>query len=73
MLNSEELIGRAEYLMKQTRCRINQCSYNQVQLHICCIITSLAVAVTSCVFFTMTHAMLGFLVPPVIISMILMV
>jgi hypothetical protein len=34
MVNSEELIGTTEYLTLETRCRINQCLYNRVQLYI---------------------------------------
>jgi hypothetical protein len=30
MVNSEELIGTAEYLTLQTRCRINRCHYKRV-------------------------------------------
>jgi len=29
MVNSEELIGTAEYLTLQGRCRINRCRYNR--------------------------------------------
>ena len=33
MVNSEESIGTTEYLTLQTRCRINRCRYNRVQLY----------------------------------------
>jgi hypothetical protein len=32
MVNSEELIGTAEYLTLWTRCGISQCRYNRVRL-----------------------------------------
>jgi hypothetical protein len=34
MVNSEELIGIIEYLTLYTRCRLNRCRYNRVQLHV---------------------------------------
>jgi hypothetical protein len=34
MVNSEELIGAAEYLMLQMRCHINRCCYNQAPRYI---------------------------------------
>jgi hypothetical protein len=33
MVNSEELIGTAEYLTLQTRCHTNQCRYKRVRLY----------------------------------------
>jgi hypothetical protein len=33
MVNSEELIGTAEYLTVWTRYRLNRCRYNRVQLY----------------------------------------
>jgi hypothetical protein len=33
MINSEVLIGTAEYLTLKTRCGINRCRYNRVQLY----------------------------------------
>jgi hypothetical protein len=32
MVNGEELIGTTQYLTLQTRCHIDQCHYNRVQL-----------------------------------------
>jgi hypothetical protein len=34
MVNSDEITGTTEYLTLQTRCRINRCRYNRVQLYI---------------------------------------
>jgi hypothetical protein len=34
MVNNEELIGTTEYLMLQTKCRINRCRYSRVRLYI---------------------------------------
>jgi len=33
MVNSEKLVGTTEYLTLLMRCHINQCCYEQVQLH----------------------------------------
>jgi hypothetical protein len=35
MVNSEELIGTTECLTLYTRCCINRCCYNRVQLYVC--------------------------------------
>jgi hypothetical protein len=34
MVNSEELIGIAQYLTLYTRCRLNRCRYNRVRLYL---------------------------------------
>jgi hypothetical protein len=60
VVNGAELIGTTEHLTLYTRCRINRCRYNRVQLCVCVFVRILNIAVLSlkeckCIYLSSLH------------------